>query len=430
MTPEELIAVVDAWTSRGGPFPQGDLDRHYLTTTAEAHAVVRALGGKDLLSPDGVLGTLNLHGVAGLIQSSTNEEVDAVFRAQAAPLLREIVAAGLRDQVSPSVTSGTDVIRAQKRAESLLFALKVAAFYGHPHIIDLIATAARHPSFDDHYMWSTIFDYAERHNPDPERLIEALRNPLPGNSCRIAFLDFCNVLAFDSRIAKHPFDTEEGVAYLLSMLEHDDPGYDSHAISAIAAAPFLSVARQEQMLRRARSHSHTILHDEARWAGARAGAQGSDAFLHAAALAPQTYTRANKYMNVLGVKPPRIADPISFAAMTCAADWLSNEQDFFGTSPRKVYVHDRRILHWPPEGAPREAWIIGFGHYIDGEELSGAVTLVGELVDRVDTVRPKPLKAYAEAASRDPALYKLYQDSSPEDVFWRTMLVRLNPALR
>lgn len=432
MSPEKFVITLDGWTSLGGEFPASAFEHHYLTTADEAFAVVRALTHGDLYSFKGVLPKPNFFDVVALIQRTFTPNVDDVFSREACPLLRKLVAKGLSEDFAPRVSADkSEVLALKTHAESYLFALKVLTFYGHREDGHLIARAARVSAFDDHIMWSSIFDYAVRKNPAAEEIMESLRSPLPQNFCRVAYLDFVNALAFDNHVKVHPFDNDEGCEFLLSSLVCTDPSDDSYAISSIAAAPFLSESRRNELLDRARCHSLKIVRDEARWAEARSKVPSAMEFLMLAAGKPQTATRAGRYLTSLGIPAPMPTNPMEFEALQRASDWLRNEGDFFGQAPDELFLADQRILRWPPSGSDRVASLIGYRHHSDGDQIEGFVTVVGELVARCwEETKPKLLDAYANALRGDPEAYEAHRRQSEDDRFWRKLLAKFNPTVR
>ena len=432
MTPEQFVATLDEWTARGGEFPDHAFDRHYLTTADEANAVVRALTDGDLNYSAGKLPTPNLHDVVALLQNTYSPEVDDVFQRFAMPQLRRIVREGLKLKLTPS-SSDDDKVAAwtlRKRADSYLFALKVASFYGGQQDAELVASAARSPAFEDHYLWSSIFEYSERRNPAAEEMLERLRTPLPRGFCRIAYLDFANKLAFDSRASSHPFDTEIGCEFLLEKLEYDDASYESYAISAVGAAPFLSEVRRAQVLERARSHSSAHLQTEADWAEARLGGLHGSEFLLASLQVPQTATRAARYLTSLGMPTPPPQNPDEFDALRQVSDWLSNEEDFLGRAPKEIFVIDQRALRWPPNGDERRVWLIGFRHDSEDERMEGVVSISDGHIDRHDDdLKAKPIRGYGRALGADPDVYTLYDGDTKDGRFWEELVLKFNPTV-
>jgi hypothetical protein len=100
-------------------------------------------------------------------------------------------------------------------------------------------------------------------------VISGLENPLPDGFIRVVYLDCCNSLPTDGRLAEHRFDSEEWGSQLEHWLTSGDREKTSYAVSACAALPFLSASARERLVDLASRHSDAGVRIEAAWVCAK-----------------------------------------------------------------------------------------------------------------------------------------------------------------
>ncbi len=106
----------------------------------------------------------------------------------------------------------------QVKVDGMMFILKILGAYQQPEDIDLIARAARKPIDPENFMWSVVFNEFDTDHPFAQRMVDALRDPLPAKFTLVAYLDMVNGLAVEGELGSHPFDTSTGRKHLESRL--------------------------------------------------------------------------------------------------------------------------------------------------------------------------------------------------------------------
>jgi hypothetical protein len=324
-------------------------------TAAEAELIVRVL--KLFPLPSGssarrVVGS-PLHDVVAWIQGAEAEEAVAVFRQFGAPELLRVVdetmgAASCEDALGIS--------------DDLLFLLKVVCMYAPVGGLERLAAAARSPLLRDGYLWSVILGIvSEDGHPWQTDLVEALRDPLPDGFAAVAYLDLANAAARSGRLARHPFDTEAGLARLRAWLSDPDEKSYGHGHSAAASIPFLSPRARAIVQALADRHPDHPVRLEAAWAAAACGEARGYGTLQAACADPRHAIAAMRYLSELGAEDriPLHTRSADFQAISEMCEWLAHPQEF-GRPPGDIRQVDTRELFWPPTNDRRRLWVFRY----------------------------------------------------------------------
>lgn len=372
-TEGQLIQKLQAWTKNGGELDLA-LPRDFRVATARlADAVCDALASNNVLAGDGVLSPL--HELVAFLQSADGPDAVRVFRTRGLPALRTI----LQHQRAKLGGSQGEAVARVPIGSDLLFATKIVALYGETPDAALIVDMARTPHLRDEYLWTVVFDVVAERHPAAVEICDGLREPLPGGFVGVAYLDFANSLSRDGRLSTHPFASSEGARRLHEYVNNSN-AEDSHAISAIAAAPYLPPEVGESLLTAADAIAEPTVRMEVAWAREKLGDRLGRATLAGFCSDPRFGMRAMRYMEELGLSgeiPPAARAP-EFVAQAEMCDWLAHPNEF-GSPPDRVATFDTRILLWPPTNDRRQIWLIKYEYDPSNErqEAESGVGLVG-----------------------------------------------------
>ncbi len=299
-----------------------------------------------------------LHALTSLFQDVGSEESYEVLSEQGLPELLRVY-----DTLNRSSDSET---------ADLLFILKIFAMYRYDDGIERIIAAANHPWHSDGYLWSAIFSQFDAEDDYSEALCEALRDPLPQNFARVAFLDWINQIARDGDCDAHPFNSPAGWEQFNTWLSSSNPEDFSFAHSAAAALPFLSPAQRPALLALAHDHLCTEVQMEAAWASSWLGSEAGIRILQRHCLDARTAAAAQEYLEELGREDavPDSAYEADFQAMAEMCQWLSHPSEY-GRPPDQIEVFDSRELYWPPTDDYRRVWLCRYLYEPDADEAAG-----------------------------------------------------------
>ncbi len=363
------------WAQSGG---SGELEfprDARVTTAAEAVAVCDALGAYDPRSDGGDLILSPLHRLVGLFQDAEGASIQTLRRS-GLPQLRRILQSWMETVSSKSTEERTPLA-----ASDYMFLAKILALYGEKEDVALIAELARLPVVRDEYLWEVVFRTALADESLATTLCDKLCDPIPRGFLGVAYLDLANALARDGKIGVHPFNSDEGTARLKEMIGDTKPEHSSHAVSAIAAAPFLMPYAREALFTAADHHNDPLVRVESAWARERAGDLAGRALLTAFCLDPRYAQRAMMYLEELGLIE---AIPVSsrtpdFLAQAEMCDWLGHPMEF-GEPPDRISMFDSRELFWPPTNDRRVMWLLKYEYDKRGErEETVGIGLVGSI---------------------------------------------------
>jgi hypothetical protein len=198
-------------------------------------------------------------------------------------------------------------------------------------------------------------------------IVEALRDPLPDGFRAVTYLELCNAVARSGKLARHPFDTEAGLALLQAWLL--DKERSSYGHSAAASIPFLSQKAREKVQALAEQHPDRGVQLEAAWAAAACGEARGYKTLEAACADPREASAAMQYLIELGAEDriPLHARSADFKAISEMCEWLAHPSEF-GRPPHEIRQVDTRELFWPPSGDRRRLWLFRYEYPpCDGE---------------------------------------------------------------
>jgi hypothetical protein len=323
-----------------------ELEEYPISSRGDALTICRALEivVEGELAPD----AFPLQDLIFLFQNVKNSACPAfsVLHDTGIPLLIRLVSQGLRQ-------------RDRFGEQDLLCALKVLAFYGTADGATMILKAARAPLAPHSYTWHLVFRAFGPEHPETARLLSELSHPLPESFIAVALLDAANQYRRQKKVARHPFDSTEGLARLKTYLRstHDD----SYGVSAAAAIPFLTGRGRSQLLNLALKHANPTVAMEAAWAAAKLGNRQGIATLSSLCLDLNFAEQARQYLEELGLKdsiPEAARDP-GFRACAEFSHWLAHPSEL-GRKPDQLTIVDHRQLPWPPAREPIPCWLIQY----------------------------------------------------------------------
>jgi hypothetical protein len=376
-------------------------------TASEAELVVQVLKLFPLLpgsSAERFVGS-PLHDVVAWMQGTEAEEAVAVFRESGAPELLRIFDETMR------IASPED----WHTENDLLFLLKIVCMYAPKGGLERLVAAARSPLLKDGYLWSVIFGIVSKdEHPWQTDVVEALRDPLPEDFAAVAYLDLSNTLARSGKLARHPFDTEAGLARLRAWLLDPDEERYSYGHSATASIPFLSPEARKKVQALADKHPAWNIQLEAAWAAAACGEGRGYQTLQAACADPRQASAAMQYLTELGAEDriPLHTRSADFQAISEMCEWLAHPQEF-GRPPHEIRQVDTRELFWPPTNDRRRLWAFRYEYpprdgktepYV-GYGMVGSVTfaLLGESAAELSAEQVYALHcAWELESNRDP----------------------------
>jgi hypothetical protein len=358
--PSRLEAALARGLAPGGDLIQElALLRDYaLRTGRDAQALCLALARLIELPPETpdlpVPSRTSLDWLVGLFQQVETSEAFDVLRAFGLPPLLQLF-----DERSDRL--------------DLLFLLKLFALYQDERGAQRIINAAREGFQAEGRLWSVIFKQLNTQHSYARPILDALRNPLPAGFLGVAYLDWVNTFCLAEEIARHPFDTEEGMARLHGYLTDPNPQHHSFAQSAAAALPFLTRTRRGELLALALDHPCQDVQMEGAWASAKLGSAAGVNFLARMCLDPVRSKQASRYLRELGLEEaiPRSAQDPTFIAQAELVAWLAHPQEF-GEPPDEISLYDTRELYWPPTKDRRRFWLFRYRYDVPPAEHAEA----------------------------------------------------------
>lgn len=309
-----------------------------------------------------------LHSLIAFFQQAVSEEAVNTFRQDGLPLLRKLVQRTLDGDY--------------KNKHDVMLALKILAVYQQAEDVSVITHAARQGFESDGFLWSIILSiYSEEPDELSLQMIEALRDPLPQDFIRVAYLDAANQVAINGALQHHPFDNDTGAEHLRHWLSSADPEQFSYAHSATAALPFISETYRNGLLALALKHPDESIRLEAAWAQAKLGDENGVTTLIFYTMNTSYSRIAQQYLEELGFEdriPARAKDP-DFQALAELSNWLAHPNEY-GRAPDKMEIVDQRQLYWPPSGDERPLWLIKYTYNTDNElDRDEGIGMVGSV---------------------------------------------------
>ena len=367
---KDLSRRLSGWLEDGGSLQDAlGSEPREVRTEREAQLVCRVLDQALSVTPIEQYkeSGYNLHLAVALFQNVADQPAADYLADKGLPRLRGLIR---RFRVT-----------AEPQGSVVMLAAKILAIYGRSQDIELIAALARAPEFHGDWMWSVVFQQTGGRDDFALGLVAALRDPLPDDFCRVAFVDFAQRLANAGKLSSHPFNNPQGHAALRGWLTSTNPDELSYAISAVANLPFIEPVIRDELLEIALRHPDRRLRIEAAWAQAKCGdARGLDALVEFAR-DPGISQLAVNYLRELQSEDrvPDVAKDPDFLALAEMANWLAHPNEF-GRPPDEISVADSRQLYWPPTRDRRWLWVISYGYQNESGEwdrgygLSGSTT--------------------------------------------------------
>ena len=320
-----------------------------VATGVEAREVVALLQRLPRPTPTGSR-ISDLHCLISLVQGVQTEEAFLVLANEALPELYRLF----------DLLIDSDDVGIQ---DDLLFLLKILVQYRTAEGAQRVLRAARRPLLPKDWLWSLTLGQLTPEHSSAIWLLEQLRDPLPPAFLRVALLDAANALAIDGGLGPfcHPFDTPEGHLQLREWLTSSNEDQFSYAHSATASLPFISTPVRDELLALALDHTQIGIQLEGAWAAARLGSESGLKILRRYCCDVNQAVIARHYLEELqraDLIPEEVDDPV-FRARAEFSNWLAHPSEL-GRPPDAVEVLDHRSLNWPPEGEPRELYLVKY----------------------------------------------------------------------
>ena len=330
-----------------------EVSREAIETAGQAELIVELLKVFPLSpnsAPKRAVGS-PLRDLLALMQKTKDKEAIALLRELGGPEVLRIFDETLR------VATPDNKLHEEK---DLLFLLKVVCIFAPKGGFERLVTAVRSPLLKNGYLWSVIFNVLSK-NQHPWRIdiIEALRDPLPDGFRAVTYLDLSNTVARSGKLARHPFDSDAGLALLQAwLIDKENPSYGH---SAAASIPFLSTEAREKVQVLADRHPDRVVQLEAAWAAAACGEARGYQTLEAACAIPQEASAAMHYLTELGAEDriPSQAKSDDFKAISEMCQWLAHPMEF-GRPPHEIRQVGARELFWPPTNDRRKLWVFRY----------------------------------------------------------------------
>jgi hypothetical protein len=374
MTPEEFVRVLDEWCVKGGTFPEEIPRRYDVTTAGEAEAVCRALVSNHIYAVNSIK-TPAFFNLAAYFQGVEAKKAEDIFRDRGLPLLRQVLSAALND--TPELDMNDYGV--SRRIDAAVFILKILASYGQRGDASLFIRAARDARMSDGDLWTVIFEIVDESHPEAEEIYEALRYPLPDRRACVGYLFWANIVAQKQPMSRHPFDTDAGIARMLTYLTDHGEDNGTAALCAAMGIPFVDASAHEKLIGCADQHPDVGVRLHAARALAMMGSEFGRHRLALLCLNPRSAYKAIEYLEELGLAahiPAKARDP-DFRAMAEMCHWLASPMEF-NRPPDEISLYDTRELNWPPTEDRRRLWLFKY-HYDQNEDDKehGGIGLVG-----------------------------------------------------
>ncbi len=248
----------------------------------------------------------------------------------------------------------------------LLFLLKLFALYRDERGVRRVIDGVKQGLQSDGRLWSVVFRQFDVEHPYCQKLVDALRDPLPRGFIAVAFLDWCNAMCLAEKVEKHPFDSPGGFAMLKNFLADPHPVRASFAQSAAASLPFLSTTLRNDLMVLALDHNAAEVQMEGAWASAKLGSSGGITILSRLCLDPVHGKQAIQYLKELELEEaiPKEAQNGNYLAQAELTAWLAHPEEF-GRPPDEIALLDTRELYWPPTRDRRQLWLFRYRYVID-----------------------------------------------------------------
>ena len=229
MTPTEFVAVLDAWSAKGGRFPDISSRPYRITTADEAEAVCRALLSKHIYAVNSIQSPA-LHDLVAFFNFAKTKAATHVLRHKGLDILRRI----FREALDQPPKGDPDTWAVRQHHDAHVFILQILAKFQERGDAALIIEGGRDRRMQNG-SWNLVFDIDEKGHPEAQDIFDALREPLPDGWAGIIYLHWANNLAREQRISRHPFASGAGIARLARYLNDSDPDNYFNASCATTA---------------------------------------------------------------------------------------------------------------------------------------------------------------------------------------------------
>lgn len=318
----------------------------------------------------------------------------------------EYFARGAEVIAAEAIAGSPKVPRTSEEIEhNLLIPLKIFVMYSYEEGLRRVVRAAGTPGICDSRLWETVvlqpFVDISRGLDFPEDVSQLIKDPfdgelfslfsseLPDGQAGLMFLDYCNRLALDGKLGKHPFNSPRGLERLKNWLSSRDPRHYGCALAASATIPFMEKREHKQLLALGSSHPDPLVQMEAAWASVKCGDRRGFDILRKMCRDPRYFTYAMTYLKELGRDdyiPWKEIDS-DFTAKALMCNWLSSQAEY-RRPPEKIEILNSRVLFWPPANQQKALYLLKYA-YTGGHEDDTDLMGVGLLIDNNISVLPR-----------------------------------------
>lgn len=313
----------------------------------------------------------NIFNVTALFQKATTKEAALYLNDKGITLLIDIL---------ELIKSKKYELKSYSSCETMI--LKMFAFYKNQNGLNKLSELVNTDFKSDSYLWSVILNTVSEDETKFSLIINGLNGKIPAGFLGISYLDMCNSIAIKTNIFKHPFNSQNGFAFLDNIVKNSKSEDESYVVSATASIPFLDKEYQDKLLGLVNDYKNIDIQIEAAWAGAKIGNEKSIDKLVNFAKDYKYSTKAVNYLNELHLenKIPTEINNSDFQALAEMCNWLSHPNEF-GSYPDQAIIFDKRNLYWPPTKDTRTIYLIKYTykkHNEDGSDDVG-IGLVGSV---------------------------------------------------
>lgn len=327
-----------------------ELDSYELISRSDAQAVIDALASipMDTMSEDYSSPAYTLVSLFDTISDSTVPAMP-VFIEQGIPLLIRIF-----DQKRSTVELETG-------SPLLLKILELLADSGTLEGTNKVIEAAKGSFQSESYQWSSVMlSYVDFH-PHRDRLFRFLSKNIPQGGIGLHLLSAANQVSLADDNAFHPFDSQDGMRRIRSLLEDQNTEDTTAAESAAVALAFVTQKERDELIDLVLAHRDVTVILEGAWASGKLGQEKGLKVLQKYCSDYRYATAACEYLSEISRVDliPKETLEGAFKAQAEFSNWLGHPNEL-GKIADEVVVVDQRKLRWPMAKEEADFFVVRF----------------------------------------------------------------------
>lgn len=224
-----------------------------------------------------------------------------------------------------------------------------------------VIEAAKGSFHSDSYQWSyVLLQYVDSH-PHRDRLFRFLSKNIPQGAIGIKLLGVANQVSLADDEAFHPFDSQDGMRRIRSLLEDQNPEDTAIAVSAAVALAFVYQKERDELIDLALVHRNVDVILEGAWASGRLGQEKGLKVLQKYCSDYRYAAAACEYLEEVSRADliPKETLEGAFKAQAEFAKWLEHPNEL-GEVVDEVVVVDQRKLRWPMAKEETDFYVMRF----------------------------------------------------------------------